>query len=133
MKVAAPAEFQARPSLRAKFCQVFLGGHRLEPPFPALGNEFLPHVGRIADDGLERRQVNGAGSSFIPQAMRQQAKGPSLDHFGRDFKEIAAPDARIVFLIVDVAGGQVQRGQMRGKNRDVHAVKLREPVLMRDG
>src|SRR5205814_7353737 len=64
MQVAPPAEFQVRPELGAQFEQIFLRLHRLHAVLPAPGNEFLPHVRRIADDGIEWRQINRTGCAL---------------------------------------------------------------------
>lgn len=40
-------------------------------------------------------------------------------------------DARIIFLLVDVARRQIERRQMRGKQGNVRAVNLRDAVLVR--
>ena len=52
MQIAPPGEFNA-PKLFAEFKQIFLGLHRLGLGLVAApGNQFLPDVRRIADDGI---------------------------------------------------------------------------------
>ena len=49
---------------------------------------------------------------------------------GADFEEVAAGDARIVFLVVNLAGGEVEGGEVGGKEGNVRAVDLGEAVLV---
>ncbi|MGA2176189.1 MAG: hypothetical protein ABSH38_14530 [Verrucomicrobiota bacterium] len=129
MEIASPAEFQARPKFAAQFEQVLFGLHHLWFGFVvAPGDQFLSHVRRIADNGVERREKNRDGFLLAAQTLRQLAKRL----FGADFKEIPAGDARIVFLVVNLSRGQIERGQMSRKKGNVRSVDLGKPVLMRN-
>src|ERR1035437_4263876 len=48
-----------------------------------------------------------------------------------DFKKVPTGNARIVFLVVNVARSQVERRQMRGKKGNIRTVNFRNPILMR--
>ena len=133
VQIGASAKFQPRPETGAKLLQILLGLHRLDSRLPALRNQFLPDIRRIADDRVELRKINWPWLAFATQALGQKAKRFLFCHVIRDFEEIVAADARVILLVADVAGGEVQGGEMRGKKGDVRAVNLRQPVLMRDG
>ncbi len=112
MEVAPAAEFEARPQFRAKRQQVLLGLHRLGLRLVvAAGNQFLADVGWVADNGVELGQGDGSVPPFPAQALGQFAKGLT----GADLEKIAAGDAGVVLLVVNLAGGKVERGQMGGE------------------
>ena len=133
MQIGTSAKFQPRPETGAELLQILLGLHRLYSRLPALRDQFLPDIRRIADDRVELRKVNWPRLAFTTQALRKKAKRFLLCHVIRYFEKIPATDARVILLVADVASGEVQGGEMCGKKGDVRAVNLRQSVLVRNG
>ena len=110
MQVAAAAEFESRPDRGEKIRDVLLGRHPLHALLSAFGNELLAHVRRISNNGVERGHENvfhAASAVIAAQRPGHTAERLVRVNVLRDFKEITPADARIVFFIAHVAGGEV--------------------------
>ena len=96
----------------------------------------LPHVGRIADDGVETWHENLLLSTAF---LGERQKATSRLHV----EKINALDPRVVGILHQIAGGEVDCAQMRGERRHISAKDTtkqiavlkarREPLLPRIG
>ena len=101
-------------------------------PFTGLfrGNVLLADVGRVADHGVERRDVDGPGLAGA-QAAGDDAGGQVHQRpAGLDVEEVAPRHLRVVLLVDQVAGGEVDRRQVGGEAGQVHAVEVAEAAAV---
>ena len=143
MQVAAPAELQSGPELRAQLLYVLL--RVLQAAFMrnvvltsaarhlrSAGDELLSNVRRIPHHGVQLRQGDApllhAGPPLrVNRPARDEAERvPTLG----DLKEVPTGNEGVVLLVLDVARGQVERRQVGGKDGDVTAEDLLEQFLM---
>ena len=105
MKIAAPGQAKAGPSVAA-----YLAEARLV----LLVNLLLPDIRRIGDHGVQRRQQHGLLPASVIGNLAERLRR-------REIEKVASCDAGVVGFVVDFAGGQVQRRQVRRVKRNVAA------------
>ena len=108
VKVASARKTQARPAHSRKLAIPFLVGSL---------DLLLTDIRRIADKGIEGWQRYFLLTAGIVRDAAERLRRGIV-------KEIPPDDARVVRLILDLAGSQVQRGEMCGIRSDVAAEQL---------
>ncbi len=84
----------------------------------------LADIGGIADDRVEQRNLD------VTVLIRAESFGFDMDWHADerssdpDVEEIGPGNPRVIFVLDQVTGGKVDRGEVAGKRRNVHAVKF---------
>ena len=104
MQVGAPGKFGARKGVCHSLGVLGL---------IVLVNFLLPHIRRIPDDRIERRKHD---RNLLAGRMYRNLAESSPDLCQQ---EIPTIDTRIIRFVVDLAGGEVERCEVRGVERDI--------------
>lgn len=135
VQVAAAGEVGAHLALDQRTVVLLGAGFRavlafgLVLGFPGL-DLLLTHVGRIADDRIQSRD-DDVPLLRVAQATAGQVRRQADETLLRlHVEKIAAGDTRIILVLYQVAGSEVDRSQVGGEQRDIDAIKIAEQFRM---